>query len=628
MLSLFGNEMRSLILGIVLPVVLAATLPFNASRAELTRPHKADPWRFLLMSDVSIAEKYIMLRPENVIGVERDINRLKTIKEVFGGELVLIPGDTNTGRWDRDRFIQRFDYVYGAQASMEARIKLAGQKSYSGLLDVFRQGGYETVLVAIGDHELGDDRWPLGSAKSRHVDVFRDIFAQTINYEADGETFKYRTAIGSAPARPLGTKYAGTSFAVVHKNALFITLDPFRHVGSLWRLGPQGSVDGNIVGKHLDWLEHVLSNAQQMDEIHHIFVQSHLPLLHPIKRWRSSGMSMTKGETSRFLTTLRHYEVDILFAGEFHANTILKDPHSNLLQVVTNGAQLRHFQTIDVGNSDIRITSLRSREFGEKDGNFETLGSLHIDKSGQKTSFDAFGDLALIDPKHSLIFFDFEELSAFESVTLSKEISEEHLTIGGAKLDRHLSNQGQFRSDYYALAHGVNLTDGPTGKAGKFAPHSHLVVTGMGPQHPDRGVVYELDFKTNADGHQTIVSLAPIWSNTPKRLLNLHMDRGQLILYISPYNGLKVQGAALNDGDWHRVKVSKSKATTRPSQIVIEVDGQRAEVERFGLDKAFTINRSSVLSIGGIGYGHKAIKKMKHGEFVGFIDNFQLWVPD
>ena len=620
--------MKSIVWGFALPILLAATFPLNVSRAELTDQDTAETWRFLLMPDVSIAEKYIMLWPKNANGVERDINRLNTINENFGGELVIIPGDTNTGRWDRDNFKKRFDRVYGAQASMGARIKRAGQKSYSGLLDVFRQGGYDRVFVAIGDHELGDDAWPVGSAKSKHVDVFRDVFAKIINYEADGETFKYRMPIGSAPSRPLGTKYAGTSFAAVHKNAIFITLDPFHHLGPHRKLGVHGSIDGQIVGQHLDWLEQVLSEARQIEDIQHIFVQSHLPLLHPIKRWQSSGMTMTKGDTSGFLTTLRRYEVDVLFAGEFHANTVLKDPKSRLLQIVTDGAQLNQFQTIDVGRSDIRITSYRYVEVGDRDGKFETLGSLYIDKSGQKTSFDARGDLDLVDSQQALISFDFEQLSAFDPLTSPKVIKEINRSISGAKLDSVLSNQGQFQAYYDALAHGVTLAAGPTGKAGKFSSQSHLVVQGMGPQHPDKGLEYQLDFKTDEDGHQTIVSLASLWSLSPTGLLNLHMEEGQLILYATPDMGLIVQGAALNDGDWHRVRVLKSGAATRLSQVVIEVDGRRAKVKRFGPDKKFTINDSSVLSIGGIGYGHKAMKKMKHGEFVGFIDNFQLWVRD
>ena len=141
-----------------------------------------------------------------------------------------------------------------------------------------------------------------------------------------------------------------------HKNVLFVTVDVFHQEDPDKNIGKQGSVTGAVVGKHLKWLDHVLSEARKDSGIKHIFVQAHLPVLQPVRRVNSSGMLMDDEMESDFWKTLRKHKVDIYFAGEVHPNTVTKDPKSDLVQVVTRAQWLNNFVTVDVTDERIDIT--------------------------------------------------------------------------------------------------------------------------------------------------------------------------------------------------------------------------------------------------------------------------------
>ncbi|MBL7016261.1 MAG: hypothetical protein ISR84_01750 [Kiritimatiellales bacterium] len=43
----------------------------------------------------------------------------------------------------------------------------AGHLCCSGMIDSFCKGGYSKLIMAVGDHEVGDNPWPAGSDVSR-----------------------------------------------------------------------------------------------------------------------------------------------------------------------------------------------------------------------------------------------------------------------------------------------------------------------------------------------------------------------------------------------------------------------------------------------------------------------------
>ena len=68
-----------------------------------------DTWRFINLADWHHAEKYIFPdEPENAAEIRDDLVKFTALKENFGGELIVIPGDTNSGKWDNPKFIKKF----------------------------------------------------------------------------------------------------------------------------------------------------------------------------------------------------------------------------------------------------------------------------------------------------------------------------------------------------------------------------------------------------------------------------------------------------------------------------------------------------------------------------------------
>jgi hypothetical protein len=111
-------------------------------------------WRMLVMPDWHLGEKYVFdTKPDEVTN---DIKIINYLKRDYGGELVLIPGDTNAGFWSTESFRQEMSDHVGYAVSENDAVLMAGERCYKGLLNSFRHGGYWNVLVAFGDHEGGE----------------------------------------------------------------------------------------------------------------------------------------------------------------------------------------------------------------------------------------------------------------------------------------------------------------------------------------------------------------------------------------------------------------------------------------------------------------------------------------
>lgn len=110
-------------------------------------------WRMLVIADWHLGEKYVFAQNQDQI--DHDVDIMKHLKATHQGELLMIPGDTNAGFWDRDNFYEEMKTDVGQNLSREAAVLEAGNRCYSGLLSSFRSAGYPNVVAAIGDHELG-----------------------------------------------------------------------------------------------------------------------------------------------------------------------------------------------------------------------------------------------------------------------------------------------------------------------------------------------------------------------------------------------------------------------------------------------------------------------------------------
>ena len=596
----------------------------NGVSAQESSYEKTEPWRFISLADWHWAEKYIMgdRYQEHKAAVDENIATLTWMKRNYGGDLIILPGDSNSGHWDTPKFIKKFN----DKLTPKEAILQAGKLCYDGMIDTFEKGGYSTLLMAVGDHEVGDNPWPVGSDVSRYQAQFRESFANAFNYSVDGSQFKYNQKIGSANSRPIGTKYEDTSYAYQHKNVLFVTMDVFHQQDYKTAIGEQGTVTGTVVGPHLAWFESVLVEARKDSSIKHIFVQSHLPVIYPVRKVSSSGMLIDNGVNNPFWQVMRKYQVDIYFAGEVHANTVTKDPQSNLLQVVTRGNFFTNFQTIDISDNKIEMTLYR--HYGEKvsDGKYRTTGTLSIDKSTKVTSIKASGGLALLEPKSKLLHFNFEQDFAqvdrpINGLSEKKKSS----VLDGKRCDRTLANTGTFGDQYDALHCDVDIVPGKNGNAGQFSKDSRMAVFAMGPSQGKHAIAYELSFKTTSKANQILINTATIWGNTPKYFLNLYLDDGIATVAISDKKMLKARSTKLNDGQWHNIKVSMPHDNAKLSDLVIEIDDKVIDTNPTNGDAKIKLNQSMRFVVGGKGYSRNALKTVPVKNFIGLIDDVSLW---
>jgi len=589
--------------------------------------HAEKPWRFLLLADWHWAEKYTQTEknPEWLAAtVAEDIAAVRMLKAKYGGELMLMPGDSNGGHWDRPGFIKN----NFPGATPEESILEAGRLCYSGMIRSFREGGYSKLIMAVGDHEMGDNPWPAGSAVSRCQPQFRESFAKEFNMNPDGGRFLYEKPIGSAASRPLGTTYENTSYAYRHKNVLFVTVDAFHQEHPDKKIGHEGSVTGTVVGEHLQWLEEVLSEARKDAGIKHIFVQSHLPVIYPVRKVNSSGMLMDDGIENPFWKVLRRYNVDIYFAGEVHANTVTKDPGSDIIQLVSRGNFFNNFQTLDI--SDDRIEVVCYNQLGDKaaDGKYEVSGRLVIDKSVGSARIQGEGELAVLDPAARHFYFNFEEILPLAENPImgsANRKKEDPFTLRKIKCSRILPNRGSFGPHYSGLTANVELVPGKQGKAGQFSAKSRMGVFAMGPLHGDHAVSYALWLKTTSTENQLLMNTGSIWSKELKQFFNLNLDDGRPVVMTSDNQWLKAENSILNDGEWHHLVATMPSDGCRLSEVKLYVDGQPVETQLSGNDVALFFNQAVRLGIGGLNYSNKGFDELQVEPFVGELDEVSVW---
>jgi len=588
-----------------------------------------EPWRFLTLADWHWAEKYIFTgEPSTAVAaaIAEDVAAVKMLKQNYGGDLILLPGDSNGGHWDRPDFIKR---KFPGLSAKESILK-AGHLCYSGMIDSFKKGGYSTLIMAVGDHEVGDNPWRAGSAVSRCQPQFREAFAREFNMDPDGGDFLHKDSIGKAASRPLGTKYENTSYATRHKNVLFVTVDAFHQEDPNKRIGDEGSVTGTVVGEHLQWLENVLSEARKDAGIKHIFVQAHLPVIYPVRKVNSSGMLMDDNTENPFWKLLRKYKVDIYFAGEVHANTATKDSESDLVQLVTRGNFFNNFQTVDITDDRIEVIC-QNQKIGTQpsDGDYAVSGRLVIDKSGAETVMEDSGELALLDPAGRHFHFTFEEKDTlFENPIMGlsgRAKKEKDKIIRGVSCTDIFLNRGTFGPHYSALTANVELTDGPRGRAGQFNKDSRMGIFAMGPHHAGHALSYALWVKTTSEENQLLVNSASCWSKELKGFLNLNLNNGVPEVMISPKQRLLAGSANLNDGQWHHIAASMPKDGCLLSEVELYVDGLPVQTRLAAGDGKLHFKQAVRMGFGGLNYSHKGFDSLSVKSFVGAMDEVSVW---
>ena len=125
-----AQRKRAIEMKILTTIITALLLIQNVARAE-------EPWRFLTLADWHLAEIYV--QPDKYPGgIATVADGLKMLKENYGGELVMLPGDSNVGHWDTKQFIKSFN----PKLTPAESILQAGELCYSGMVDAFKEAGY------------------------------------------------------------------------------------------------------------------------------------------------------------------------------------------------------------------------------------------------------------------------------------------------------------------------------------------------------------------------------------------------------------------------------------------------------------------------------------------------------
>ena len=67
---------------------------------------------------------------------------------------MVLPGDSNVGKWDMKAFATKFR----PELKISKRVLLAGRNCYGAMRAIFVEAGYDHILMAVGDHELGGNK--------------------------------------------------------------------------------------------------------------------------------------------------------------------------------------------------------------------------------------------------------------------------------------------------------------------------------------------------------------------------------------------------------------------------------------------------------------------------------------
>lgn len=119
-----------------------------------------DPWNFIVLADWHGAESFalnpVFSSPTTDSKYVESLRVLNHIQATYGGDLVILPGDTNTGKWNKEEIRKKLQKNFDLEVlTLRDAVLLAGKNCYGTIRQLFQEAGYDTALMCIGDHELG-----------------------------------------------------------------------------------------------------------------------------------------------------------------------------------------------------------------------------------------------------------------------------------------------------------------------------------------------------------------------------------------------------------------------------------------------------------------------------------------
>ena len=547
----------------------------------------------------------------------------------YGPEVFVVAGDLINGRWFNDLTLDMFD---PGTRSRETAIDKAGDIYYTWYRWLFDRHGIAPVLAAIGDHEIGDDDWPVGSEKSLQLQTMKRAFGRNMV-----DTLGLPDRINGADARPYGTGFEDGSYAYQHHNLLFVTVDMWRQDDPNTEIHARyGSVSPEVNGVHLIWLDALLIAADQDPTIDHVIIQGHPPVLRPVRMLITSGTMVVDREDSDFWQLLRQHDhrhggkVRIYFSGEVHAVTVSKDPQSDIIQLVHGDPPRGTYADEPIGGNYIvftvhpdRIEAELRRFVLEEDGlslfwqvsdpqssgpssvmSSTLAGSLVIDTSTAETRYTSSNDMDLVDQTGLTLHFGFDQT----------------LPSGD------FSNTGSIGNDafYAGVANGtLHTEDGMFGSALQLDGTSAFLESGRGNITEGESRTVSAWVKSTTSATQTVISYGrDLLNSAINGRFNFELSNGRPRLNISAGKSCLADGAPqVADGAWHHVAVVLTdKHDNRCADILYYVDGAEFSA---GTNNATA--RLDTLPISnfriGVGVEGKSISNF----FTGSIDDIAIW---
>ena len=574
-----------------------------------------EPWTFVSIPDfLNLDVADISALNTNVNSTDPNIEQIISLVfdqiQTENPDFVLVAGDLVNGSWLEDADGEQ---VFGPVASQpQNTIESAADVYYSAWIDRFTTRSL-TVYPALGDREIGNNPWPSGATKSTLVPAMKQAWA---------ESFTLIDGVPRFDSRPVDSEVENTAYAVLHKNVLLFTIDPFQYDFLNETVNLQLSPEQQM------WLANELEASTQVPDVQHIIVQSHIPLAGPNRSQCGFDGMLNEASSNDLLALLNTNNVDLYLAGGTHHMT---SQRKNGLEQIVHGSALgcstqlnylvgRVFPnrlelelkaiSINYNPTDLNVmwqTGADRPRTGlslDTTTGFRSVGRLVIDKSGEipnvleRTGFFLPHD-PTIPNNSTIVHFPLDEQNG-ENTLINNATT-------GFVYDTALQAPGPRSS-----------TPGVIGNALIVANQERVViddlnVTGSAPRTLSMWV------RTPDIGNQimSIFTMGQVPGDGAKWDIDLNGTNGG-VLEVSVGNGRSNgTGTALDDDVWHHVAVTFPPDSLNLGDTLLYVDGN---VQLASFTNNVAINTGNGPAIIGHGQDSDGFQ-----QFRGSIDDFAFW---
>ncbi|NVB78092.1 MAG: hypothetical protein HOV81_06830 [Kofleriaceae bacterium] len=581
------------------------------------------PWTFVsfpdfLNADIGDISNLTTLVNSTNAAHETAINTVLTSLAGEHPDFALVAGDLVNGHWYLDASgVQVFGPVDTLQHKTEA-VQRGAATYYPIWKQRFASHGL-TVYPAVGDHDLGDNDWAANTDKASLVPVYRDAFAKQFTLDGSGNPIY--------ASRPVGTPYEHTAYAVRLKNILLVTVDVFHQENPTVTLqGGQGSVRCEVVGDQLAWLDSVLTAAEADPQIDHIIVQGHVPVLTPVRKQNSSGMTMYLGADSEFWRMLVAHHVDLYFGGEVHdmstnnSGGVEQVVHGGIMGYAPNvnylvGKVYEDRIELELKRADLEYPANDTTKLWQAGSNrpraqyavaaagFQSAGTLTIDKSSGETVY-----------QNRTGFFI--PIGGVPPPTLPPGLLV-HFKLDEAAGSTTAANSGTAGVTYNGAVDGATFVPGKLGNAAVFDA-SDRIVSGPDPVTGAAARTTAAWIKLD-DTSTSIRTVFHLGSNSAGAKWDVDVDATTNKLELGIGNG-RTDGTAspaITTGTWHHIAAVLPAGVNNLSGVKLYLDGAPIQFTASATPTISTSGGSLVLG--------EAANAQGFQQYHGGVDDLAIW---